>query len=139
MLNLSTFRAFKVEKMDYDTLITYLEAKPTARRDMPFGADTLVFKVLDRMFALVAWQAEPLTINLKVDPVDAVILRKQYKAVKGGYHMNKKHWNTVTLDGSIPDEEIRKMIDESYTLVVQGMTRAKQARLRRMGWMEDEA
>jgi predicted DNA-binding protein (MmcQ/YjbR family) len=126
--------------MDYDSLIAYLEAKPAAKRDMPFGADTLVFKVLDRMFALVAWQADPLTINLKVDPVDAVILRKQYSAVTGGYHMNKKHWNTVTLDGSVPDEEIRRMIDDSYTLVVQGMTKAKQAQLRRMGWMkEDEA
>jgi predicted DNA-binding protein (MmcQ/YjbR family) len=125
--------------MDYDTLIATLESKIGSRRDMPFGADTLVFKVLDRMFALVAWQADPLTMTLKADPVDAVILRKMYPAVKGGYYMNKKHWNTVTLDGSIPDEEIRKMIDESYTLVVQGMTKAKQEQLRMMGWMEDEA
>lgn len=125
--------------MDYDSLVTCLESKPGARRDMPFGADTLVFKVLNRMFALVAWQADPLTINLKADPVDAVILRKMYPAVKSGYHMNKKHWNTVTLDGSVPHEEIRAMIDESYTLVVRGMTRAKQTQLRMMGWMDDEA
>ena len=125
--------------MDYDSLTAYLESKTGSRRDMPFGADTLVFKVLDRMFALVAWQTDPLTMTLKADPVDAVILRKTYPAVKAGYYMNKKHWNTVTLDGSIPDEEIRRMIDESYALVVQGMTRAKQEQLRRMGWMEDEA
>jgi len=85
----------------------------------------------------VAWQADPLTVSLKADPVDAMILRKQYKAVKPGYHMNKKHWNTVTLDGSIPDEDLRLMMDESYTLVVQGMTRADQAKLQEMGWRDD--
>lgn len=123
--------------MDYDPLCQYLEAKPGARRDMPFGPDALVFKVLDKMFALVAWQANPLTIALKADPMDAVILRKQYPAVQPGYHMNKKHWNTVTLDGSLPDEELRRIIDESYALVVQGMTRADQARLKTMGWVDD--
>jgi predicted DNA-binding protein (MmcQ/YjbR family) len=100
---------------------------------MPFGPDALVFKVLDKMFALVAWQKDPLTISLKADPVDAVILRKQYKAIIPGYHMNKKHWNTVTLDGSVPDDEVRQMIDESYALVVAGMTRAKQIQLRKLG------
>lgn len=125
--------------MDYDTLCAYLETKPDARRDMPFGADTLVFKVMDKMFALVAWQAEPLTINLKADPVDAVMLRRQYSAVAPGYHMNKDHWNTVTLDGSIPDAEIQRMIDDSYRLVVRGLSKAKQERLRMMGWTDDEA
>lgn len=123
--------------MDYDSLCTYLENKPGARRDMPFGADALVFKVLDKMFALVAWQANPLTISLKADPIDALILRKQYRAVGPGYHLNKKHWNTVTLDGTIPDEELALMIDESYTLVAQGMTWADQAKLREMGWVDD--
>ena len=125
--------------MDYDSLCAYLEGKPDARRDMPFGADTLVFKVMDKMFALIAWQAEPLTISLKADPVDAVLLRKQFPAVKPGYHMNKTHWNTVTLDGSLPDEEIQQMIDDSYRLVVKGLSKAKRDRLRLMGWMEDEA
>jgi predicted DNA-binding protein (MmcQ/YjbR family) len=119
--------------MDYDTLCAYLENKPGARRDMPFGPDALVFKVLDKMFALVAWQKDPLTISLKADPVDAVILRKQYKAIIPGYHMNKKHWNTVTLDSSVPDDEVRQMIDESYALVVAGMTRAKQIQLKKLG------
>lgn len=123
--------------IDYDTLCDYLEKKPGARRDMPFGPEALVFKVLGKMFALVAWQANPLTMTLKADPVDAVILRKQYPTVKPGYHMNKNHWNTVTLDGSIPDVEIRRMMDESYMLVVQGLTRAKQAQLKRMGWQEE--
>lgn len=123
--------------MDYDSLCTYLENKPGARRDMPFGADALVFKVLDKMFALVAWQANPLTISLKADPIDALILRKQYRAVGPGYHLNKKHWNTVTLDGTIPDEELALMIDGSYTLVAQRMTWVDQAKLREMGWVDD--
>ena len=120
--------------MDYETLCAYLANKPGARRDMPFGTDVLVFKVLNKMFALVAWQDDPLTIALKADPVDAIILRRQYPAVKPGYHLNKKHWNTVTLEGSIPDEELRRMIDDSYKLVVQGMTHADQAKLQEKGW-----
>ncbi len=123
--------------MNYETLCKYLDQKPGARRDMPFGPDSLVYKVLSKMFALVAWQAEPLTIALKADPIDAVILRKQYPAVQPGYHMSKKHWNTITLNGSIPDEELFRMMDESYQLVVQGMTRADQATLREMGWKEN--
>jgi predicted DNA-binding protein (MmcQ/YjbR family) len=113
--------------MDFETLCAYLENKPAARQDMSFGTDVLVFKVLNKMFALVAWQDDPLMIALKADPVDAIILRRQFPAVKPGYHLNKKHWNTVTLDGSIPDEELRRMIDDSYRLVVQGMTLAEQA------------
>ena len=120
--------------MDYEKLCDYLESKPSARRDMPFGPDALVFKVLDKMFALVAWQAEPLTISLKADPVDAVILRKQYTAVKPGYHLNKRHWITVTLDGSVPDDELTLMIDDSYTLVAAGMTKTQKAHLKQLGW-----
>lgn len=120
--------------MDYESLCEYLDGKPGSRRDMPFGADALVFKVLDKMFALVAWQKDPLTVSLKADPMEAVFLRQQYPAVKPGYHLHKKHWNTVTLDGSVPDNEIYSMIDESYDLVVQGMTRSKQKQLRLLGW-----
>ncbi len=123
--------------MDYDTLCAYLEGKPGARRDMPFGANTLVFKIANKIFALVAWQADPLTISLKADPVDAVILRKQYPAVRPGYHMNKTHWNTVTLDGTVPDDEVLRMMDDSYTRVARGMTRAQQARLKRLGWRDE--
>ena len=119
--------------IDYEKLCEYLLGKPGGWQDMPFGPDALVFKVLNKMYALVAWQSDPMTISLKADPVDALILRKQYDAVTPGYHMNKKHWNTVTLDGSIPDAEVRRMIDESYNLVVQGMTRTDQARVKRLG------
>ncbi len=119
--------------MDYDTLCAYLEGKPGARRDMPFGPDALVFKVLNKMFALVAWQKDPLTISLKASPIDAVILRKQYSAIRPGYHLNKKHWNTVTLDGRVPEDEVLLMIDESYALVVAGMTRANQMQIKKLG------
>lgn len=125
--------------MDYDTLCAYLVQKHGARRDMPFGPEALVIKVLNKMFALIAWQDYPLTITLKADPVDALILRRQYAAVKPGYHMNKQHWNTVTLDGSVPDDEVRRMIDDSYELVVLGMTRSDQAKLRVKGWQGDGA
>lgn len=123
--------------MDYDALCAYLGSKPGARRDMPFGSDVLVFKVLHKMFALVAWQADPLTISLKADPMEAIILRQQYEAVQPGYHLHKQHWNTITLDGTIPDEQVRRMIEDSYTLVVQGMTRADQAKLKQNGWQDN--
>lgn len=123
--------------MDFDSLCAYLDSKPAARRDMPFGPDALVFKVLNKMFALIGWQADPMTIALKADPIDVIILRQQYDAVKPGKYLHKKHWNTVTLDGSIPDGEVWRMIDESYMLVVQGMTRADQAKLKKIGWQDD--
>jgi predicted DNA-binding protein (MmcQ/YjbR family) len=78
--------------MDYETLCAYLDRKPGARRDMPFGPDSLVYKVLSKMFALVAWQADPMKITLKSDPVDAVILRKQYPVVQG---MTRADRNTL--------------------------------------------
>ena len=117
--------------MDYETLCNYLERKLGAWRDMPFGSDALVFKVLDKMFALLAWQAEPIRISLKADPIDGIILRKRYEAIKPGYHLNKKHWITVTLDSSLSDDEVRQMIDDSYTLVVRGMTRSERAKLKK--------
>lgn len=125
--------------MDYDFLCQYLESKPESRRDMPFGPDALVFKVLGKMFALVAWQAEPLTITLKADPDETLFLRKQYPAVKAGYYMNKRHWNTVTLDGSIPEAEILRMIDNSYRLVVRGLSKTQQKQLQMLGWKDEEA
>jgi predicted DNA-binding protein (MmcQ/YjbR family) len=106
---------------------------------MPFGVDVVVYKVLHRMFALIAWQAEPLALSLKADPVDVLILQRQYPAVKPGYHLNKKHWITVTLDGSIPEGDLKQMIDDSYTLVVARMTRADQAQVRLKGKLSDGA
>lgn len=112
-----------------DPLRQYLLAKPGATEELPFGPDALVFKVLGKMFALVAWQASPLSISLKCDPNLALLLRGTYAAVTPGYHLNKKHWNSVVLDGEVPDDEVEEMIDASYALVVQGLTKAQRAQL----------
>lgn len=107
--------------MDFDSLKKYLFEKPGSKLDLPFGPDTLVFKVMGKMFTLISWQSDPLKISVKCDPQEAIILREKYPAVQPGYHMSKTHWNTIILDGSIPDEEIFAMIDESFRLVVAVM------------------
>ncbi|MBX3050565.1 MAG: MmcQ/YjbR family DNA-binding protein [Caldilineaceae bacterium] len=112
-----------------EPLRAYLLAKPGATEETPFGPDALVFKVLGKMFALVAWQETPLSISLKCDPNLALLLRGTYAAVTPGYHMNKRHWNTVVLDGEVPEDEVEDMIDESYALVVKGLTKAQRAQL----------
>lgn len=106
--------------MDRQTLIAYLMSKKGAFEDRPFGPETAVYKVVNKMFALIG-DGEPLQINLKCDPDEAIFLRQMYSAVQPGYHMNKRHWNTVTIDGTVPDEEIRQMVDSSYNLVVKGL------------------
>jgi predicted DNA-binding protein (MmcQ/YjbR family) len=111
--------------MNFPTLRAYLAAKPGAVEDFPFDQTTLVFKVGGKMFALIATYEEPLRMNLKCDPLKAEVLREVYPAVIPGYHMNKRHWNTVVLDGSIPDADLRAMIDESYALVVRGLPRSR--------------
>lgn len=111
--------------MDFKTLRTYLAGKPETVEDFPFDTVTMVFKVGGKMFALLGVNDEPLRINLKCEPERATILRELHPAVLPGYHMNKRHWNTIVLDGSLPDEEIFSMIDQSYSLVVQGLPRAK--------------
>jgi predicted DNA-binding protein (MmcQ/YjbR family) len=83
----------------------------------PFGEDILVFKIQKKIFLLLPLDVHPQTMNLKCDPERAIELRERYDAVQPGYHMNKKHWNTVVLDGSIPPQELRAMIDHSYDLV----------------------
>jgi predicted DNA-binding protein (MmcQ/YjbR family) len=102
--------------MNIETLREYCISKPDATEGFPFGEDTLVFKVKGRIFALANLDGDP-TINLKCDPSSALELRERYNAVIPGYHMNKKHWNTVILDGSIPDREVMLWIDHSYDLV----------------------
>ena len=108
---------------------TYLLKKKGVVEDTPFGPEALVFKVIGKMFALVAWKETPLRITLKCDPDIASTLRTQYKAVQPGYYMNKRYWNTITLDGSISDEQIWGMIDTSYELVVKGLKKADRQKL----------
>lgn len=118
--------------MDLKELQAYLLNKKAATEETPFGPEALVYKVMGKMFALVAWQADPLTVSLKCEPGQALFLRDLYPAVRPGYHMNKTHWNTVTLDGSIPESEVLGMIDDSYHLVVNSLTRAQREALAKM-------
>ena len=115
--------------MNLKELQSYLLAKKGTTEEMPFGPDNWVYKVVGKMFALVPIDADPLTISLKCEPGQALLLRDVYPAVQPGYHMNKTHWNTVTLDGTIPEPEIWGMIDDSYDLVVAGLSRAQRAAL----------
>ena len=103
-----------------------------AVEDFPFNPETSVFKVLGKMFALSYLDARPLTVNLKCDPEDAVRLRDEYPGlIIPGYHMNKRHWTTVTVDDALPDRFVRELIEDSYDLVVAGLPRAERLRLDR--------
>jgi predicted DNA-binding protein (MmcQ/YjbR family) len=102
--------------MDIESLREHCIAKKGVSESFPFGEDTLVFKAAGKIFALVNLGGD-LSINLKCDPALAIDLRERYSSVTPGYHMNKKHWNTVILDGSVPDKEIQSWIDHSYELI----------------------
>jgi predicted DNA-binding protein (MmcQ/YjbR family) len=104
-------------------------AKPGTAEDFPFGDDISVFKVAGRIFAISHLGSSPLEVSLKCDPDLALTLRSRYPAVRPGYHLNKRHWNTVTLDGSVGRDEIEAMIDDSYDLVVGGLTRREREAL----------
>ncbi len=115
--------------MELEKLRKLLIDKKSVTEETPFGPQALVYKVMGKMFALIAWEEDPISISLKCDPDLALALRAQYPAVIPGYHMNKRHWNTVTLDGSIPEKEILAMIEESYALVVNGLKKAEREKL----------
>jgi len=102
----------------------YCLSKPRATEGTPFGPDVLVFKVGGKMFALAALDEVPTTVNLKCDPDLALDLRDRYDQVTPGYHMNKKHWNTVEIETGIPDGDLRKMIDHSYDLVANSLPKS---------------
>jgi predicted DNA-binding protein (MmcQ/YjbR family) len=110
--------------MDFAQFREYCLRKPCAIESTPFGPDVLVFKVSGKMFALAALDELPTNVNLKCDPDLALELRDRYEQVTPGYHMNKKHWNTVEIEGGIPDAELRKMIDHSYDLVARSLLKA---------------
>ncbi|HEX9926704.1 MAG TPA: MmcQ/YjbR family DNA-binding protein [Anaerolineae bacterium] len=115
--------------MKLEALRTYLLDKKGTTEETPFGPEALVFKVMGKMFALIAWQESPLSMNLKCDPELALSLRERYAAITPGYHMNKKHWNTIRLDGTVPAAEIWSLIDLSYDLVVKGFKKAERQKL----------
>lgn len=119
------------DKIDdhYTCARTYLLGKPEAMEDYPFGPQVAVFKIGDKMFATLGEEKGVARMNLKCDPNEALILRDIFPAVLPGYHMNKRHWNTVVLDGSIPRGEVERMIDNSYALVVRRLRKAERQAL----------
>jgi predicted DNA-binding protein (MmcQ/YjbR family) len=107
-----------------DDLREYCLAKPATEETLPFGPDTLVFKVAGKMFALTGLDEVDLRVNLKCDPKYASELRERHEEIKPGWHMSKKHWNTVYIeDGMLRDEFVRELIDHSYDLVVKSLTK----------------
>jgi predicted DNA-binding protein (MmcQ/YjbR family) len=118
--------------MDLAEFREYCLSKHSATEDTPFGPDVLVFKVGGKMFALATLDEVPPRVNLKCDPDLALDLRDRYEQVTPGYHMNKKHWNSVEIGGDIPNIELRKMIDHSYELIVKSLPKAARPNQRRL-------
>lgn len=115
--------------MDFSSVQKYLLSKHQAKETFPSGPDVAVYKVCHKMFATLAQESGVARVNLKCDPEEAVALRAKYPAVQPGHHMNKKHWNTVFLDNTIPGNEIQQMIDNSYELVINNLPSDELARL----------
>ncbi len=124
--------------MKYNACQKYLLSKPDALEDYPFGPDVAVFKVKRKMFATLAFtiievdgkKQKQARMNLKCNPDQALMLREIFSAVIPGYHMNKKHWNTICLDGSIPASELKSMIDHSFSLVINSLKVAEKNAMR---------
>ena len=117
--------------MTADALRRLCLAQPGASEDFPFGPETSVFKVAGKMFALSALRRRPLKVSLKCEPELAQDQRLTYPSIQPGYHLNKRHWNTVGLDGSLSEEMVRGMVEDSYDLVVAGLPKRAQLEL---GW-----
>lgn len=115
--------------MNIEEIRMYCLKKPGVTEGLPFGPTALVFKVMNKMFALVALESELPRINLKCDPEKAVQLREEFEGVLPGYHMNKTHWNTVVVDGSFPIENLTKWIDDSYNLIVASLPKKLRTQL----------
>jgi len=115
--------------MDIESLREYCLAKPAVEEGFPFGETTLVFKVKGKLFLLVGLDRPVLQFNVKCDPEKAIEWREQFAAVQPGYHMNKRLWNTVIVDGSISNKILKEMVDDSYWLVIKSLPKKDQAGL----------
>ena len=117
--------------MDAAALRAWCLSRAGATEEFPFGPETSVFKVAGKVFALSALERTPLEVSVKCEPELAEQLRAGYPAVRPGYHLNKRHWNTVTLDGSLPDQLVCDLVEDSYDLVVSALPKRVRAQL---GW-----
>ena len=122
-----TFHYYTI--MDIETFREYCLSKPETTEGLPFGPDTLVFKVANKMFALTGLDSVEFKVNLKCDPDRALELREQYDDVQPGYHMNKQHWNTVHFEGEVPNKLLYELIDHSYLLIVQSLKKVDRERI----------
>lgn len=116
--------------MDLPDVIAHCLSQPGAEETQPFGPEALVYKVGGKMFAITVPEDFPARINLKCDPQRAVELRDEYKGIKPGWHMNKKHWNTVMLDGSVPPKLVRELVEHSYQLVADALPKKERDALK---------
>ena len=110
--------------MNIDQIREYCLKKKGVTEEFPFDEDTLVFKVAGKIFLLASLESIPLQINLKCEPEKAINLREEYESVQPGYHMNKKHWNSIIIDGTVPSQKLFEWIDDSYNLVVAGLNKS---------------
>jgi predicted DNA-binding protein (MmcQ/YjbR family) len=117
--------------MDANDLRAWCLEQPGAVEEFPFGPETSVFKVARKIFAISALDRTPLNVSVKCEPELAVALRASHPAIRPGYHLDKRHWNTVTLDGSLPDHIVRDMIEDSYDLIVSALPKRMREEL---GW-----
>ena len=118
--------------MFLDEIRDYCLQKKGVEECTPFGNDTLVFKVLGKMFLLSGIETQPVQFNAKCDPEKALELREKYSCILPGYHMNKRHWNTIICDGSVSDHQIKEWINHSYELVVASLTKKLKTELEQM-------
>ena len=115
--------------MNIEQIRKYLLSKSETTEELPFGPDALVFKVAGKMYALIAWEENPIFISMKCDPDRAIGLRNEYPAIKPAYHFNKTHWNMIYIDGTLTDDQIFELIDHSYDLVVKKLKRVDRDRI----------
>jgi predicted DNA-binding protein (MmcQ/YjbR family) len=115
--------------MNLEALREYCISKSGVEETLPFGPETLVFKVIGKAFLITGFENNPVSFNVKCDPEKAIDLRERYECVKPGWHMNKKHWNTIVVDGSVNIKLVKEWIDHSYELVVSGLSKTEKAKL----------
>lgn len=117
--------------MNIEQIREYCLKKKGVAEEFPFDEETLVFKVTGKIFLLASLESIPLQINLKCEPEKAIELREEYDSVQPGYHMNKKHWNTIIIDGTVPSRKLFEWIDHSYHLVVSGLKKSDLKKLKK--------
>ena len=119
--------------MRFDRVRDYLMNLPGAVEDFPFGPEHMVFRVGGKIFAILAYEEMPARVNLKCEPYRALELRESFASVIPGYHMNKKHWNTVILDGELAVRQLEELMDHSYQLIVSSLSKGDRGLLQKSG------